>query len=429
MKLIWRLLLFIGVILVFPSLSLAAEVPSNIILKTDFKIWELNPQKMDIFSDYEKLSFGDLPIALLGADRETASPLVSQEKVQGIDRMKIRNYLESRVAPQIYREKTDVVIDMDENGEVIFEGTGLYGRRLDLEKATQMFLYAIENNLRYVHLPLIREDPVVMVESDELKKLGIVEQLSSGETDFTGSPYNRTVNINIGLSRFEGHIIKPGEEFVFGNTLGPVDGSTGYLKELVIKGPKTVPEYGGGLCQVSTTAYRAVLNSGLPITERRNHSYAVSYYSPLGLDATVYPPSIEMKFLNDTPNHIVMQSFTQGGIAYYNFYGTKTNRRVHLIGPYYSSWTSPPPTKIEYSSNLAPGERMVVGKAVSGVNVTWYRYVEYPEGEKMVDEETGEEKPKTFMETIYSRYQARPNYYIVGSSASSPAPEVSENGT
>jgi vancomycin resistance protein YoaR len=153
----------------------------------------------------------------------------------------------------------------------------------------------------------------------------------------------------------------------------------------------------------------------------------VSYYKPLGLDATVYPPSVEMQFVNDTPHHMLMQSFTEGNKAYYNFYGTKTNRIVHMIGPYYSSWIGPPARKIEYSNNLSPGETQVVGHAVPGVNVTWYRYVTY--NDEMVDDEaTGEEKNKSFLETIYSKYQARPDYYIVGKEESAPA-EPTANGT
>ena len=417
MKLI-RFLLFVGALALFPTLGYAASIPTSMILKTDFRIWEINPTRLDLFSDYRKTQFAGLDIALQSSEADMASPLLAHAEMEGLDSMKIRQYLESRIAPDIYREKTDVTIDMDEEGKMIFEGTGLYGRRLDLEAATRMMEYALKNNIEYVHLPLITEDPVVTVKSEELKKMGIKELLSSGETDFSNSPYNRIVNINNGLSKFEGHIVAPGEEFVFGDTLGVVDGSTGYLKELVIKGDKTVPEYGGGLCQVSTTAYRAALAAGFPVTMRRNHSYAVSYYKPLGLDATVYPPSVDMKFLNDTPNYFVMQSFTEGSKAYYNFYGTKTNRTVHMIGPYYSSWISPPPEKTEYSSNLSPGEVLVVGHSVPGVNVSWYRYVTYND-EIVENEETGKKENKSFMETIFSKYQARPDYYIIGSEIAS----------
>lgn len=410
---ILRALCFLGALAFFPTPGYAAGIPTSMTLKTDFQIWEINPSRLDLFSDYQKTSFADFDISLESADLPMTADLLSSAEVQGIDTMKIRRYLENEIAPVIFREKTDVTIDLSENGQVTFEGTGLYGRQLDVESATRMMEYALKHDMEFVHLPLIAQDPVVTIKNPKLSEMGIKELISGGETDFAHSPGNRIVNINVGLSKFEGHIIKPGEEFVFGNTLGPVDGTTGYLKELVIKGDKTVPEFGGGLCQVSTTAYRAVLAAGYPVTSRRNHSYAVSYYKPLGLDATVYPPTVDMKFLNDTPNHILMQSFTIDAKAYYNFYGTKTHRKVHMIGPFYSSWISPPAKRIEYSQNMSPGETIVAGHAVPGVSVTWYRYVSYPESE--LDETTG--RPKSFIETIYSKYQARPDYVILGAEA------------
>ena len=140
---------------------------------------------------------------------------VDQSNVEGLDSMKIRRYLESRIAPDIFREKTDVAIDMDEEGKITFEGTGLFGRKLDIEAATRLFEHALLNDITYVNLPLIKEEPVVTILNDKLKEMGIIEQVSGGETDFSNSPGNRIVNINVGLSKFEGHLVKPGEEFCF----------------------------------------------------------------------------------------------------------------------------------------------------------------------------------------------------------------------
>lgn len=391
-----------GIILVHPSFSIADELPSKLMLKTDFKLWEVNLTREDLFSDYQTVTFHGLKIDL--PTSETSETLQLEKSTQrGLDLIKIQNWLRTDIAPDIDRPREDVTIDMDEKGKIIFEGHGLYGRTLDTETAALLIKRAIESGIDYVHLPILKEDPVISLKNPALSDMGITELVSAGETDYTGSPRNRVNNIRVGLARFNGHLIKPGEEFVFGKVLGPVDQSTGYLPELVIKGDRTIPEYGGGLCQVSTTAYRAMLSGGFPITMRRNHSFAVSYYSPIGLDATVYPPSVDLKFVNDSPAHLLMQSFTIGGKAYYNFYGTKDARKVVMIGPYYSNFRSPPPPKTEYTTDLAPGEKQKLGSAVPGITANWYRHVSYLEQPK-----------EAFMDHIYSNYQARPLFYAEG---------------
>lgn len=395
------------------------NLPSQIILKTDFEIWTIYPKSIDLFSDYDKSYFNGFEISTLEEDKILLKNYLEKSSSQIIDSSKLKKFLEAKIAPSIFREKEDVTINTDKNNNIIFEGNGLYGRQLDIEKTIIMLKFALENNINFLTLPIIRTEPNVSILSKSLRDKGIIELVSSGETNFRRSPRNRINNINVGLSKFNGHIIKPNEEFVFGETLGPVDGSTGYRKELVIKGNKTIPEYGGGLCQVSTTAYRAILAAGFPVTKRKNHSYAVSYYTPTGLDATVYPPSVDLKFINDTPNHLLMQAFTKGNKAYYNLYGTKDSREVHMVGPYYTNRIGAPSTKTEYSDSLAAGETKVLGHAVSGVTSTWYRQVLY--NEAMADNSQENGQKKDFIETIFSKYQARPNYYIIGTGGTTSA--------
>jgi vancomycin resistance protein YoaR len=130
-----------------------------------------------------------------------------------------------------------------------------------------------------------------------------------------------------------GVIIQPGEEFSFNQYLGPVRADTGFVPELVIKRSGTKPEFGGGVCQVSSTVFSTAVRAGLPITERRNHSYAVSYYEP-GTDATIYTGSVDLKFVNDTPGAILLWSTVQpGGILALDFYGTNDGREILVEEP------------------------------------------------------------------------------------------------
>lgn len=169
----------------------------------------------------------------------------------------------------------------------------------------------------------------------ETNTLGINELLSRGESNFKGSPKNRRHNIDVGVAKIKGLIIKPGEEFSFNKNICPVDKEGGYLPELVIKGNEgTIPEYGGGLCQVSSTTYRSAMKAGLPITMRKNHSYAVQYYSPQGSDATTYCGGIDFRFKNDTAGSILIWPYLvdKDNLAF-DFYGTKDDRTVTLTKP------------------------------------------------------------------------------------------------
>lgn len=168
---------------------------------------------------------------------------------------------------------------------------------------------------------------------DKINNLGINTLLARGESDFTGSPKFRVHNITVGSKKFTGILVKPGEEFSFNRFLGSIDASSGYLPELVIKKGALIPEYGGGLCQVSTTLFRAIALAGLPILERHPHSLPVRYYNPQGFDATIYPGISDLRLKNDMSTYILIQSRIIGSKIYFEIYGTDDGRKVTLNGP------------------------------------------------------------------------------------------------
>jgi vancomycin resistance protein YoaR len=110
--------------------------------------------------------------------------------------------------------------------------------------------------------------------------------------------------------------------------------STISVPELVIKNNKTEPEFGGGICQVSTTVFRAALQSGLKITERKNHAYAVQYYKPYGLDATIYIPKPDLQFKNNTPGAILLVPQIDGMRLTFSMFGTSDGRTTVIDGPH-----------------------------------------------------------------------------------------------
>lgn len=207
------------------------------------------------------------------------------------------------------------------------------GKSLDFYTSMKNILYALEQGGATAYLKIDEVLPEKTL--SDINNLGINELIGIGESDFKGSPKNRLHNIKIGVKQMQGVIIKPGEEFSFNKFLGPVEEAQGFLPELVIKRTGTVPELGGGLCQVSSTTFRAAMNAGLPITQRKNHAYAVQYYSPQGTDATIYPGVVDLKFINDTPGHLLIWPYFKDNTKLiFEFYGTKDNRKVTLNKPW-----------------------------------------------------------------------------------------------
>lgn len=220
-----------------------------------------------------------------------------------------------------------------EDGKVSVFALSTPGVQLDKEKSKKILADYISRGDFSAPLTLPFKTINPEISTDSIKNLGITELIGEGTSNFAGSPHNRIENIKLGAAAFNGVLIKPGEEFSFLKTLGPVDAEHGYLPELSIVGNATIPEYGGGMCQVSTTAFRAAIYSGLEITARTPHAYPVSYYNPQGMDATVYIPSPDLKFVNNTPDYILIQTKIEGTKLIFNFYGTSDGRSTKVIGP------------------------------------------------------------------------------------------------
>jgi vancomycin resistance protein YoaR len=212
------------------------------------------------------------------------------------------------------------------------------GIELQIAGSVDRMRQAVEMDRASVDLEVVTKAPDITTTAD-IERLGIRELIGVGESNFAGSPRNRIHNIRVGTSRFHGLLIAPGEEFAFNKNLGPVTGAAGYLPELVILHDSTVPQFGGGLCQVSTTAFRAAVYSGMEVTERHPHAYPVSYYGTPGFDSTIYPnrqwrDGTDLKFINNTNHHVLIQARVEGTKNIFEFWGTSDGREVVVEGPY-----------------------------------------------------------------------------------------------
>ncbi len=378
-----------------------------------------------------KDSYGNewtLTIAEFGSWIVPAEPALEATTVQSpswtLEEAAFISYAEAVLSPEVEEDPQGVVITENPDGTYSFEGSARFGKELDKTLLKQSIETALQTaqGEEAIPLPIIEIEPNITV-PDSLKARGVTDLVGMGYSDFSGSPYNRIHNIKVGIDLYDGLIIEQGAEFSFMEHMPAVNAANGFLPELVIKGDETIPEYGGGLCQVSSTMFRAALYSGLPITERRNHSYAVAYYARpfgYGLDATIYDPAPDLKFANDTPADILVQAYIDGNSAYYVFYGTNDGRTVSMDGPYSYNYRSIPPAVTTYTSLLSPGVRQLESYGHTGFTTDWYRTVTYvtPTQEQLDDPSfyvsPYMEAANGVKELIRSIYEARPAKYLEG---------------
>lgn len=317
------------------------------------------------------------------------------------------------LAPEIEQEAKNARFKIEAEKVVAFE-VGQEGKQIDLEETKELIKNALQTptdeNEKNAEIAVSVVIPNAA--SRNINDLGIKTLIGSGESDFTGSPANRKHNINVGAEKFNGVLIAPNEEFSVIQTLGEVSAATGYKPELVIKPEGTIPEFGGGLCQVSTTIFRAAIYAGLPITERKPHKYVVSYYKPTGMDATIYIPHPDLRFQNNTSNHILIQKRIEGNKLAFDFYGTDDGREIKIEGPYYTSeWVSPGPAEYIETNTLKKGEQKQIEKEHKGISTVFHRIIT----------RGGEEILK---DSFYSKYQPWNAVFLVGTGGApvTPAP-------
>jgi len=196
-------------------------------------------------------------------------------------------------------------------------------------------------------------------------------------------------------------LIAPGEEFSFLNTVGPISSSTGFQTAYVISQGRTVLGEGGGVCQTSTTLFRAILNSGLPITARYPHAYRVGYYeqdAKPGFDASVYYPSLDLKFKNDTDRYILIQAEVDKSKYEMTFYlfGTKDGREVKVTEPELFGFIPTPAPEYIEDKTLKPGQTKQIDFPASGITSSFERTVI----------KNGEELYKDTFKSTYSPWKA-----------------------
>ena len=383
-----------------PTKSTSPKVTTEHILKAKQALEKVDKQLVKLVFD-PSTSSGQVSWTI-----DTKQLLTLLDLTNGLDILdKDRAYLYlGKIAKEIDQEVSEGLFEFNPvSKKVSAFRPSQEGRKLDLDKTYQLLTDAlISGTVKTINLPVDTTKPKIY--TSDVNSLGIKELLGQGISHFSGSIPNRIYNINLTASKINGILIPPAETFSFNQTVGDISQATGFRKAYVIKEGRTVLDDGGGVCQDSTTLFRAVLNAGLPVVKRTAHAYRVGYYEqgfPPGLDATVFYPSVDFQFKNDTGHHILIQAYSVGTTLYVDLYGTSDGRVVNLTKPIVTNLTPPPPELRQDDPSLPRGTVKQVDWAAWGATVTFSRTV--TRGADVL-----------IKETFKSNYKAWQAVYLVG---------------
>lgn len=271
-----------------------------------------------------------------------------------------------------------------QDGKVIAFRPSENGRAVDFDELkqtlqTKTHILTINQKPQNFRIPLTTKVVEPAITTEKVNNLGIRELVGAGTSHFKGSIPNRIYNITLAASRLNGVLIPPNNVFSFNTALGDVSAFTGYKQAYIIQNGRTVLGDGGGVCQVSSTLFRAAINAGFPIIERNQHAYRVSYYeqdSGPGFDAAVYAPRVDLKFKNDTAHHLLIQSYINDQQQLtFEIYGSRDNRDVTVSKPVILSQSPPPEPLYQDDPELPKGTVKQVDFAAAGARVYFTREV------------------------------------------------------
>lgn len=300
------------------------------------------------------------------------------------------------------------------NGQVRIVEEGKPGWRLKQDEARAAIgalLLTTQPTTRTLDLPVDQLTPKITAEN--VGSLGIKELVGEGMSSFAGSAQYRIINIKAGAARMDGVLIAPGEEFSFNRQLGEVDAANGFVEGYAIIGNRTQLEWGGGVCQDSTTVFRAAFWAGLPITERHAHAFYISWYDDFGLgsqgsgqgmDASIYTGVNDLKFVNDTSSWLLMQANVDetNQVLTIRIYGTKPDREVRLVGPVIANEVRAPSDPVYIDDPSLPAGRVHQSDtARSGRDITVERVIMQGGSEIRHD-------------SFFTRFRAWPNIFVRG---------------
>ncbi len=284
------------------------------------------------------------------------------------------------LSEQINIPSEDALFQFENNKVTEFRPSkeGLKLNEIQLRKFLRdAFLEVATSNRQRIGIPIPVDISHPSVTTDVANNLGIKELIGRGYSEYQGSIPGRIHNVALASSRLNGVLIKPGETLSFVDTVGDISAATGYQSAYIIKDGKTMLGDGGGVCQVSSTLFRAAMDAGLPILERHPHAYRVHYYEEggfkPGIDATVFSPSVDLKIKNDTAAYILIQTKpdSKNLTLVFELYGTKDGRKSEIVDHKVWGESPPPPPLYQDDPTLPKGVVRQVDWAAWGAKASF----------------------------------------------------------
>jgi vancomycin resistance protein YoaR len=252
--------------------------------------------------------------------------------------------------------------------------------QFDLPATRAVIQKALKNNAITVNAVLRNTAPKRSV--NDLHRQGIRHHFGSGSSNFAGSPNYRVQNIIAAAKQLDAQYLPRNATFAFNSSIR-LNAQSGFVLGNIIRGQNLSKELGGGICQVSSTVWRAAYASGLPILERHQHSYRVAYYDPPGFEATVFAPSKNLRFRNDTRNALWIQLEwnTKSGTLEMHLFGVRPERTTRISEPRISNERPAPKDRFVPDPNVKLGDVQILSGAEQGMQTQIDRVVQYDTGQ------------------------------------------------
>ncbi|HDR4604798.1 MULTISPECIES: VanW family protein [Bacillus cereus group] len=368
----------------FEGISLDGKNKKDIQAIINQKITELDQKSLTYIFQNDKQTYTWKYLGINYKEKDIIDKIFKEQEGNAMNRYKMRKQAENgelkrdyKLTPQLnttayesfMKDKYNETLKNPVNAELSIEGTTVNisqsqnGEKIDKGKLTDLTKQAITSGTSDITLPVTLLKPERSTE--DIQKMGIKEVIAEYSTPMAGRNGNQSFNVNKSANTLSGVIVAPDETFSFNGRVGVTDAAHGYKSAAVYSQGKVIQSAGGGVCQVSSTLYSAALRADLGIVSRSNHSMPVNYL-PLGQDAAVADYGPDLKFKNNTGNHIYIQAFSNGGSITTRIFGTNTGKNVEVSSQVISR-TNDKITAVTYKKVTQNGEVISNGQISKSV--------------------------------------------------------------